>query len=131
MRISGSGAGKGLVVARAAFGVTAIVAPGVIVRLLGLRPEENADHAYILRLWGTREAFVAAMSAGGGEGSTSTVTALRLGMAVDGVDMISLCLAHRERPVRPVVLAFLGGAGIAAVGMGYLAAADARRNTSS
>ena len=126
-RVSGPGVRKALFAARAGFGVSALVAPRLVVRLLGLRPEDNADYAYILRIWGTREAFVALMSAGAGGTSTSTVTALRLGMVVDSVDMVSLWLAHRSGRVHPAALAFLGGAGAAAVGMGYLAATDAHR----
>lgn len=71
-RIYRSGVGGGLFAARGAFGVTAIVAPRAIVRLLGLRPEDNADYAYVLRLWGTREAFVTVMSAGSGVGPRRT-----------------------------------------------------------
>ena len=82
MRITGSGAGRVLNASRAAFGIAAIAAPGVIIRVLGLRPEDNLDHAYVLRIWGTREAFVAAMSAGVGGSSGAAPVALRLVMAV-------------------------------------------------
>ena len=128
MQLTGSGAGRVLNAGRAAFGVTAIAAPGLIVRALGLRPEDNADHAYVLRLWGTRETFVAAMSAGVCGSSSAAPAALRLGMAVDTVDMISLWLAYRSGRARPASLAVLWALGAAAVGMGYMAAADARRN---
>ena len=124
----GSGVGRALFAARGAFGVTAIAAPRVILRLLGLRPGDNADYAYVLRLWGTREAFVAVMSAGVGGSPASAVTALRLGMAVDTVDIISLLLAYRSGRPRPAAATLLAAAGLGAVGMGYLAAVDARRN---
>lgn len=127
MQITGSAAGKVLNVARAAFGITAIAAPGVIIRVLGLRPEDNADHAYILRIWGTRETFVAAMSAGVGESASAAPVALRLGMAVDTVDMLSLWLAARGGRARPVPLAVLSVLGAAAVGLGYMASLDARQ----
>ena len=128
MRITGSDAGRVLNVARAAFGITAIGAPGVIVRVLGLRPEDNADHAYVLRIWGTRETFVAAMSAGVCGSSSATPVALRLGMAVDAVDMVSLWFAYRSGRARPAALTVLSVLGAAAVGMGYMAATDARRH---
>ena len=124
---TGSGAGRLLNGARAAFGITAIVAPGVIVRVLGLRPEDNADHAYVLRIWGTREAFVAAMSAGVCGSASAAPVALRLGMAVDTVDLMSLWLARRNGRARPVALTVLSVLGAAAVGLGYLAEADTRR----
>ena len=124
---TGSGAARLLNGARAAFGITAIVAPGVIVRVLGLRPEDNADHAYVLRIWGTRETFVAAMSAGVCGSSSAAPVALRLGMAVDTVDVMSLWLAYRSGRARPVALTVLSVLGVAAVGLGYLAEADARR----
>ena len=127
MQLTGAAAGRVLNGARAAFGITAIAAPGVIVRVLGLRPEDNADHAYILRLWGTRETFVAAMSAGVCGSSSAAPVALRLGMAVDTVDMISLWLAYRSGRARPAALTVLSVLGAAAVGMGYMAAVDARR----
>ena len=121
MRITGSDAGKVLNVARAAFGVTAIVAPGLTLRVLGLRLEDNVDHAYVLRIWGTRETFVAAMSAGVCGSSSAAPVALRLGMAVDTVDMISLWVAYRSGRARPAALAVLWALGAAAVGMGYMA----------
>jgi hypothetical protein len=127
--MSGADAGKGLIAARAALGVTAIAAPRVIVRVLGLRPEANADYAYLLRIFGTREVFVAAMSAGVGGSSASTLMALRLGMAVDSVDMMALWLAYRSGRAHPAALTVLTVLGVAAVGMGYLASADARRNS--
>lgn len=127
MRISGARAGQVLNVSRAAFGLTAIAAPGVIVRVLGLRPEDNADYAYLVRLFGTRETFVAAMSAGAG-GRSGNTGAFRLGMAVDTVDMVSLCLAYRSGRARPAALAVLSALGVAAVGMGSMAAAAASRD---
>jgi hypothetical protein len=127
MWISGSEAGRVLNTARAAFGIAALAAPGVIVRILGLRPEDNADHAYILRLWGTRETFVAAMSAGAWGSSSAKPVALRLGMAVDAVDMVSLWVAYRSGRARPAALTVLSVLGATAVGMGHMAAADAGR----
>ena len=127
MQGMGSGAGRVLNAARAAFGITAIAAPGVIVRVLGLRPEDNFDHVYVLRIWGTRETFVAAMSAGVCGSSSAAPVALRLGMAVDTIDMISLWLAYRSGRTRPAALVVLSVLGAAAVGMGYMAAADTRR----
>ncbi len=111
---------------RAAFGITAVVAPGAIVRVLGLRPENNTDHAYILRIWGSCETFVAAMSAGVWGSSSAAPVALRLGMAVDTLDVMSLWLAYRSGRARPLALTALSLLGAAAVGLGYLAAADAR-----
>ncbi len=114
-----------LIGGRAAFGLAAIVTPRLILRLLGLSADDNADYAYILRLWGTREAFVAAVSAGVGGTSHSTVTALRLGMAVDSIDIASLWLACRRGRPRAAAALSLALAGGAAVGMGYAAAKDA------
>ena len=59
--------------------------------------------------------------------SSAAPVALRLGMAVDTVDLMSLWLAYRSGRARPVALTVLSVLGAAAVGLGYLAEADARR----
>lgn len=114
-----------LIGGRAAFGLAAIASPRLILGLLGLRADDNADYAYVLRLWGTREVFVAVVSAGVGGTPDSTVTALRLGMAVDGIDIASLWLAHRNGRPRAAAALWLALAGGAAVGMGWVATKDA------
>ena len=70
------------------------------------------------------------MSAGVCGSSSAAPVALRLGMAVDTVDMISLWLAYRSGRARPAALTVLSVLGAAAVGMGYMAAADAHRRQS-
>ena len=119
-------AGDVLVGARFAYGLTCVLAPKVLVRILMLRPDATPDHGqdYIVRLTGTRELFLAAVQAGLGGTSSSRAATLRLGMVVDAGDVAALWLAGcRGRAKRAAVIAYTA-AGLASVVAAHLAAKD-------
>src|SRR5687767_12174 len=91
---------------RLRIGIGSFVAPRVAGRLFGIDPDANPGAAYLGRLFGVREVFIAAVSAD----PAADDSLFRLGLAVDGADYVA-ALAGRARgqlSTRTLVTATLG-----------------------
>jgi|SRR5947209_2327375 len=104
---------------RAWIGTSAWLAPNLTGRLFGLDPVSNPQAAFLARLFGIRDAALAA----GTLGSDGAARAkwLQLGVACDLADAAAAYLAGRNGTLPRHAAVMAGGTAIAAAGLGVAA----------
>src|SRR3954447_9287679 len=104
---------------RAWIGASAWLAPNLTGKLFGLDPGSNPQAAFLARLFGARDAALAAGTLGSaGEARTQW---LRLGLACDLADAAAAYLAGRNGTIPKHAAIMAGGTALAAAGMGVAA----------
>ena len=104
---------------RAWIGASAWLAPNLTGRLFGLDPDSNPQAAFMARLFGIRDAALAAGTLGS-DGNARTQW-LRLGVACDVADAAAAYLAGRNGTLPKHAAILAGGTAVAAAGMGVAA----------
>jgi len=104
---------------RAWIGASAWLAPTLPGKLFGLDPASNPQAAFLARLFGARDAALAAGTLGS-EGNARAQW-LRLGLACDLADAAAAYLAGRNGTVPKHAAILAGGTALAAAGMGVAA----------
>jgi hypothetical protein len=104
---------------RAWIGASAWLTPNLTGKLFGLDPDSNPQAAFLARLFGARDAALAA----GTLGSDGNARAqwLRLGLACDLADAAAAYLAGRNGTIPKHAAILAGGTALAAAGMGVAA----------
>ena len=104
---------------RAWIGTSAWLAPNLTGKLFGLDPDDNPQAAFLARLFGVRDAALAA----GTLGSTgeTRVQWLRLGLACDLADAGAAYLAGRNGTIPKHAAVLAGATALAAAGKGVAA----------
>src|SRR4051812_43581936 len=112
---------------RAWIGASAWLAPNLTGKLFGLDPDGNPQAAFMARLFGARDAALAA----GTLGSTGNAQTqwLRLGLACDIADAGAAFLAGRNGTLPKHAAILAGGTALAAAGMGVAALQQAEAPT--
>lgn len=106
-----------LAAARAGFGVLALFAPGLGIRLFGFPPKhDNATARLLGRLFGVRELALAALTLLYDDEPVRRPSLYRLNAAVDGSDAAlgALAIVSRRGIDRAAFMVMLAGGGLAA-----------------
>ncbi len=113
-----------LSLARIAVGAAAWAAPEFGLKAALLDPTAPQS-PYLVRLFGARDVALGAITLLAGPEHKPAL--LRVGLGVDGSDLVASLLAWRERAVTPVTGAVLAGATVAALAAGVAALGQQRR----
>jgi hypothetical protein len=106
----------GLALGRILLGISALISPGLTMKLFRLHPSGNPQLPYMSRMFGSREVALGALTL-----ATSGTTQRNLvvaGVAVDAADAASGYLAGREGTVSKPTSAFLTLPALGAVAAG-------------
>jgi hypothetical protein len=119
-----NGPAKTLVGVRAAIGGGAWLAPRLSGRMFGLDPEANPQAAYLGRLFGIRDAVLAAGTAS--NSGRAQAQWLQLGIVCDLADAMAGVLAGRrgELPAKATVMVTLTALAAAGLGVAALQGAE-------
>lgn len=106
---------------RIAFGSLCVIAPGVALRSLMLKPQDNPDGRLLIRVFGSR-AFVIGVLSSGLNGPEATRRALNAGAVMDLVDLGSMAIAQRTGRLGTSALAWNTVIGLTFSAFGFLGA---------
>ena len=104
---------------RAWIGTSAWLAPNLTGRLFGLDPDDNPQAAFLARLFGIRDAALAAGTLG--TDGPARAKWLQLGVACDLADAAAAYLAGRNGTIPRHAAAMAGVTAVAAAGLGVAA----------
>jgi hypothetical protein len=121
MALPSTTTGRTLLAARAALGLSALVAPRLAGRAFFLDPEENPQLPVIGRMWGIRNLSLAA----GMYGATGASRGQwwRLQPAIDALDFLVIATEWRRGAVPGPAAGLMGGTALLATALGALSAA--------
>jgi hypothetical protein len=108
----------GLALGRILIGISALLSPGLTMKLFRLQPTGNPQLPYMSRMFGSREVALGALTLA--TRGTAQRTLVLTGVAVDAADAASGYLAGREGTVSKPTSAFLTAPAIGAVATGVI-----------
>ncbi len=110
---------KALATLRVAAGVTSWVAPNFSGKLFGLEPDANPQAAYLVRLFGVRDAVI---GIGALRAKRKAQTNwIELGIVCDTADLAAALVGGGKGYLPPATTAMLGGAAVGATALGVIA----------
>jgi hypothetical protein len=121
MALPSTPAGRGLLVARTALGVSTLLAPRLAGRAFFLDPDDNPQVPVLGRMWGIRNlALAAGMYGATGE---SRARWWRLQPAIDALDFLVIAAEWRRGAVPAPAAGLMAGTALLATAAGSLSAA--------
>jgi hypothetical protein len=121
MALPSTSAGRTLLAARAALGVSTLVAPRLAGRAFFLDPDDNPQSPLIGRMWGIRNLSLAAGMYGAA--GASRTRWWRLQPAIDGLDFLVIVAEWRRGAVPPVAAGLMAATALVALALGSLSVA--------
>jgi hypothetical protein len=112
-----------VVAIRGAFGITAMIKPHLMFPALRLHARDNADGSYVMRIFGSRESFLAIAELGA-FGKNSLPNVMRGSAGVDAADSVSYVLAYRDGRVGKLSTGLFALVGVVAVALNLYAATE-------
>jgi hypothetical protein len=121
MALPSTATGRTLLAARAALGLSTLVAPRLAGQAFLLDPDANPQLPVIGRMWGIRNLSLAAGMYGAA--GPSRTRWWRLQPAIDGLDFFVIVAEWRRGAVPPIAAGLMAGTALVATALGALSVA--------